>query len=458
VIEERAGPRQRLDFNSSFYQAPNVHVTASGEAIWWSERDGWGHLYRYDAASGELRQRLTEGPWLVRDLLAVDERARRIYFTAGGREPGNPYYRHIYRVDFDGRGLTHLSPEAADHNVSAPARAAIAGLDGSIGYRALSPSGKYLVYTFSTPSQPPETVIRRTADGGLIGSVEKADASGLFAVGYRPPVEFTVNAADGRTDLWGVMYLPARFDSTLSYPVVDAEYTSPMVAVTPRTFVAAVASLPASTAAALAQLGFVGVVLDSRGTTSRDRTFNHAMYGKLDTMGLDDHVAAIRELARRHRFIDTTRVGIAGESFGGWSTIRALLEYPDFFKVGVAGSAPGAFHSMYSFGAFQGPPIYRAGEKIPENYLAVDTRRLADRLKGKLLMSVSELDENVLPGSTLQLIDAFLRADKDVDVLYFPDTGHGAGRYTGHYFRREWDYFVRHLMGTEPPPYVLRFP
>ena len=463
VTEERSAVPVSL--NSSGYNAPNVHVTRDGgEVIWWSQRDGWGHLYLYDGATGRLKNRITEGPWLVRDLLSVDETARQIYFTAGGREPGNPYYRHIYRVGFDGRGLTHLSPEAADHNVVAPSRGGPTGLDGGVGYRALSPSGKYLAYTFSTPSRPPESVIRRTTDGRLIGTIERADPSGLYALGYRPPEEFTAKAADGVTDLWGVIYRPARFDSTLSYPLIDAQYTTPVLGVTPRNFTAAVASLPSADGAAFAQLGFVAIVVDSRGTQFRDRAFNQAMFGRLDLMGLDDHVAVIRELARRYPFIDTTRVGITGDSFGGWSTTRALLIYPEIFKVGVAGNAPGAFHNMYSFGRYQGSPVYDSGATRPtpttvaKNYQAVDTRQLAGRLRGKLLMMISELDENVLPGSSLQLVEAFLRADRDVDVIYLPNTGHGFGRYAGHVFRRKWDYFVRHLQGAEPPPYQMRFP
>ena len=463
VTEERLPVPIAL--NSSGYNAPNFQVTATGaEVIWWSERDGWGHLYLYDAATGRLKNRITEGPWLVRDLLAVDEAARQIYFTAGGREPGNPYYRHIYRVGFDGRGLTHLSPEAADHNVVSPGPRGPAGLDGGVGYRVLSPSGKYLVYTFSTPDRPPETVIRRTADARLVETIERADPSRLYAVGYRPPEEFTAKAADGVTDLWGVIYRPARFDSTLSYPLIDAQYTTPVLGVAPRNFASAVASLPSGDGAAFAQLGFVTVVVDSRGTGLRDRSFNQAMFGRLDLMGLDDHVAVIRELARRYPFIDTTRVGITGDSFGGWSTVRALLTYPEIFKVGVAGNAPGAFHNMYSFARYQGAPVYDSTRTRPtatavaKNYQAVDTRQLAGRLQGKLLMMISELDENVLPGSSLQLVDAFLRADRNVDVIYLPDTGHGFGKYTGHVIRRKWDYFVHHLQGVEPPPYQLHFP
>jgi len=459
VVEERARPR--VDLNSTSYNPPNVRVTADGkELLWWSERDGWGHLYRYDVGTGQLLNRITTGNWLVRDLIHVDEGRRRIYFTGGGREGGNPYYRHLYRVNFDGTDLTLLSPEPADAMLTGEGNDVLA-IDGGAGDPVVSPTGKYVVYSFSTPSQPPEAVIRRVADGRLVASVERADASALFAAGFQPPEEFVARTADGSDETWNVVYRPFGFDPARRYPVIDAEYASPLTAVVPRNFVMALRGAPGSHGPAFAALGFVAVVVDGRGTTFRSRAFTQGAYGRLNLNGLDDHVAAILQLGRQHGYVDTTRVGITGGSYGGWSTFRGMLEFPDFYKVGVAESPPGSMHDMYvdyHWTAQHGRPRYSDGgelrttpTEIPSNWNDVDGRQQAARLAGHLLIIMSELDENVLPGSTLQLIDAFMKANKNFDLIYLPDTPHGSGRYTTYTMRRRWDYLVRHLMGATPP-------
>jgi dipeptidyl aminopeptidase/acylaminoacyl peptidase len=459
VVEERGRPR--VDLNSTSYNPPNIHVSPDGkQLIWWSQRDGWGHLYRYDMANGKLMNRITTGPWLVRDLIKVDESRGLVYFTGGGREGGNPYYRHLYRVNFDGTGLTLLSPEPADAMLTGEGNSILA-LDGGAGYDVVSPSGKYVVYNVSTPSRPTESVIRTTADGRLVATFERADASVLLAAGFRLPEEFEAKTADGAADTWNVIYRPANFDSSRRYPVIDAQYASPLTAVAPRNFAMAIRGAPGANAPALAALGFVTVIIDGRGTTYRSREFTQSAYGKLAINGLDDHVAAIQQLGRRFAFVDTTRVGITGGSYGGWSTFRGMLEFPDFYSVGVAESPPGSMQNMYldyHWTAQQGRPIYQNGTElrpgptdVPTNWNAVDGRQQASRLKGHLLVIMSELDENVLPGSPLQLIDALMKADKNFDLIYLPDTPHGSGRYTPYTTRRRWDYFVRYLMGATPP-------
>jgi len=460
VIEEQMQPR--MDLNSTSYNPPNVGITRDGkEVIWFSQRDGWGHLYLYDAANGRLKNQITRGNWLVRDIVDVDESGRRIYFTAGGREGGNPYYRYLYRVNFDGSGLTLLSPEHADHMLTSPYNDVLA-IDGAQGYEVVSPSRKYVVYNYSTPAQPTETVIRTTEDGRLIASFEKADASALFAAGYHAPEEFVAKAADGKTDLWCVLYKPSNFDPQRRYPIIDAEYASPLTAVVPRNFVMGTVgpSNPSASPPTLAELGFLVVAIDSRGTTYRSREFLHATYGKLNVNGLDDHVAVIKQLGEKYPWVDATRVGIMGGSYGGWSAFRGVLEFPDFYKVGVAASPPASLHNQYldyHWTAFQGRPIYSNGtelrpapSEVPRNFVALDGRQQAGRLKGHLLIIMGELDENVLPGSTLQFVDALMKANKDFDLLYMPNRNHvsGYGPYTT---RRISDYFVRYLLGATPP-------
>lgn len=454
MVEERIQPR--MDLNTTPYNPPNVRVENDGrDVLWWSQRDGWGHLYLYDGTSGRLRNQVTRRNWLVRDIIRVDAARRQVWFTGVGREPGNPYYRYLYRVNFDGSGLILVTPAAGDHAI-APSAPAIVVQGGHPD--VVSPSGKYVVDTWSTPGSTPQTVIRNTTDGRVIAPLETADASALTAAGYRPPEEFTVMAADGSTALWGVLYKPVNFDSTMSYPIIDIEYTSPLIGRTPRDYQSAIVGVSRPSGAMLAALGFVVVAIDARGTPFRSRDFALTGHGRLDLMGLDDHVAAIRTLGRRHAFIDTTRVGIYGHSFGGWGAIRAMLEFPDFFKVGVASAPPGGFHNMYpGWDVMQGAPQYSdgtairpTGSEVAPNWKAIDARQQVNRLKGRLLILLSELDENVLPGSTLQFVDALSAAGKDVDLLYLTGRNHNTGRSPGS-VRRIEDYFVQYLLGVAPP-------
>ncbi|WP_129778316.1 S9 family peptidase [Peristeroidobacter soli] len=459
VIEERGEPR--VDLNSTSYNPPNVRATADGrEVIWFSQRDGWGHLYLYDALTGTLKNRITQGDWLVRDVVHVDERRRRIYFTAGGREPGNPYYRYLYRVNFDGSDLKLLTPEPGDHLITSPWNDVLS-IDGAVGYDVISPSGKFAVYNSSPIDGVTQTLIRRTDDAARVAVVETADATQLFAAGFRAPEEFVVKAADGKSDLYGVMYKPADFDPNRKYAVIDTQYASPLTAVVPRSFTQALQGPPGiASAAAFARLGFIAVVIDARGTAYRSREFSQAGFGKLNINGLDDHVAALQQLAQRFAYIDAQRVGITGASYGGWSSLRGMLEFPDFYKVGVAGVPPGSMHDMYldyHWTTFQGRPVYSDGSElrpspteVPRNWTAADGRQQAARLRGKLLMIMGELDENVVPGSTLQLVDALIAANRDFELLYLPNRNHANSR-NPYSIRRTWDFFVRHLLGQEPP-------
>jgi dipeptidyl-peptidase 4 len=460
MVEEHMMPRMEMSPNP--WDSPDVWVNPTGkDVIWFSERDGWGHLYLYDGQTGRLRNQITRGDWLVRDIVHVDEQRKLIFFTGSGREGGNPYFRYLYRINFDGSGLTLLSPERADHMITSPADRPLA-LDSTPGYEVVSPDGRFVVYNFSTPNQPTQTVIRSVSDGSLIAIFEKADASELLASHYRPPEEFVAKAADGKTDLWGLIYKPSNFDPAKRYPVIDLEYATPVTAVVPRNFLHAIHGVPAlPTDAMLAELGFVVVAIDARGTPFRSRQFSQFGYGQLNIMGLDDHVAVIKQLAERYRYVDISRVGIVGGSYGGWSALWGMLDYPEFFKVGVADVPPGGIHNVYiceEWYAYQGPPVYSNGshlrpkpDEVPENWKSIDMRQKAANLKGKLLVIMGDLDENVPPGSTNQFLYALIKADKDFDLIYLPGAAH-ATQFPAYTTRRTDDYLVRHLMGAEPPP------
>jgi dipeptidyl-peptidase 4 len=463
VIHETASPR--MDLNSTSYSPPNVYVIGNcDQVIWFSQRGGWGHLYLYDGHTGALRNQITRGSWLVRDLIHIDEKSRRIYFTAGGREPGNPYYRYLYRIKFDGSDLKLLSPEPADHLLASPLNEGWI-LDGAAAYEPVSPSGRYVVYTSAPINQAPQTHIRSTSDAHEVAVLATADVTEVLVSGFQPPEELKLKAADGKSDLWTVIYRPRNLDPNRQYPIIDMQYASPLTAVVPRNFLTALDGVPGfGSPAALAQLGFIVIVVDAKGTAFRSRDFSQGPAGYLDTMGLDDHVSAIRELGARYSYADTNRVGIVGLSFGGWTALRAMLEYSDFFKVAVAGVPPANWANMYldyHFTVFQGRPVYGDGSQsrpndteVPRNYLASDGNRHAQQLKGKVMIIMGGLDQNVLPGSTLQFVDALMTANKDFDLLFLPKANHAESRnpYT---VRRTWDYFVRNLRGLEPPHFDL---
>lgn len=459
VIDERASPR--MDLNSTSYNPPNVRVVGDcKEVIWFSQRDGWGHLYLYDGQTGKLKNQITKGPWLVRDILHVDEKARRIYFSGGGREPGNPYYRYLYRVNFDGTDLRLLSPEPGDHLITSPWNDVLA-FDGALGYEVLAPSGRYVVYTHAPIDKAPKTYIRNTATGKVVSVLETADVAAVFAAGYKPPEEMVFTAADGKSQLWSVIYTPANFDPNKKYPIVDMQYGSPLTAIVPRNFITALGGVPGyGNPISTARLGFIVIAVDARGTTYRSREFSQANTGRLDNMGLEDHVAAIKQLASAHSWADAERVGISGGSFGGWTSLRAMLEYPDFYRVAVAGVPPGTMYTMYAdyhWSTFEGQPRYSNGSPWrpsamdkPGNWSSADSNAQSGNLKGKLLIVMGELDENVLPGSTLQFTNALIKANKDFDLLYLPDSNHYESS-RPYVVRRMWDYFVKNLQGRTPP-------
>ncbi len=403
-------------------------LPASNELIWWSQRDDWVHLYLYDLTTGALKNRITTGDGNVSGIVRVDEKARQIHFTANGREAGrDPYYQHLYRIGFDGRGLALLTPEVANHNIT------------------LSPDGRHFVDTYSTPVAPPVTVLR-DLNGRLLLTLERADVSRLVASGWKPPTQVTMKARDGRTDIYGLMFTPSALDSTKKYPIINYIYPGPQSgSVGTRNFGAARGDHQA-----LAELGFVVVAIDGMGTPGRSKSFHDAYYGRMGDNTLPDQVAGMRELATRYAFIDIDKVGIWGHSGGGFATAAAMFRYPDFFKVGISESGN---HDNRNYEddwgeRYQGLLVRSNGT---DNYAEEANQTHAKNLKGKLFLAHGAMDDNVPLSNTTLVVDALMKAGKDFDLLILPNARHGFGADSPYMMRRRWDYFVRNLQGREPP-------
>jgi dipeptidyl-peptidase-4 len=403
-------------------------LPASNELIWWSQRDNWVHLYLYDLTTGALKNRITSGDGNVSDVVRVDEKARQIWFMANGREQGrDPYFQHLYRIGFDGKGLTLLTPENANHTVS------------------VSPDGRFFTDTYSTPDTPPVSVLR-DRNGRVVLPLERADVSRLVATGWKPPTPIRMKGRDGTTDIYGLMYTPSNLDSTKKYPIVNHIYPGPQSgSVGPRFFVPARGDNQA-----LAELGFVVVEIDGMGTPGRSKKFHDTYYGRMGDNTIPDQVAGMKELAQRYPFIDIDQVGIWGHSGGGFATAAAMFRYPDFFDVGISESGN---HDNRNYEddwgeRYQGL-LVRKGDS--DNYAEEANQTHAKNLKGKLLLAHGSMDDNVPPYNTQLVVDALVKAGKDFDLLMFPHARHGFGPDAPYMMRRRWDYFVQHLMGAQPP-------
>ena len=438
-------------FSARDYHRPNFHVTADGsEALWYSQRSGAGQLYLYDARTGELKNQVTEGG-VVFDVIRVDDAAREVYFTAGGREDGrNPYFAHLYRASFDraaqvGGDAELLTPEDAAHEFFRYALGVRVGF-GSLS--KFSPSGDYFVDVFSTLEQPPTMVIR-DGDGNLVAEVLRADASRLRATGWQPPERFVVKAADGETDLYGALFKPLDFDPARKYAVVDQTYPGPQIDSGPHTFLDNFAAITTRDAQATAQAGFVVVTVDGRGTTRRDRDFRYAFSGTEDLFGAADHKAAIENLAVDRPYMDTSRVGITGASFGGYGSLRAALLFPGFFDVVVSHVGPHEYlHSVTSgisverfFGV---PGSDRDVHELTSNIAIID------RLEADLMLVYGEIDENVPFRAGMAIFDALMKADKDFTSYVVPDANHGGAAAHPYIVKRQRRFFGEHLGGPLP--------
>lgn len=431
---------------SSIGRRPMVHVLRNGDVIWFSERDGHGHLYLYDGTTGRLRRQLTTGDWSVRGIARLDEEKRAIYVIGTERERGrDPYFKHYYRVDFDGR-VTLLTPEDATHSVTSADDSVLEESDDpfvspaqSFGFSA---SGKYFLDTLSRPDQPPATVLRR-ADGHLICEIERTDLEALGFDGLTLPERFDVLAANGKTRIFGTIFRPSHFDADKKYPVLDSIYPGPQLS---RVFPAFADSVfDPMYAQAFAQLGFIVVLVDGRGTPGRSKTFLDESYAKLGQAGhLDDHVAALRQLAARNPSMDLTRVGVYGSSGGGYAAARAMFTHPDFYKAAVAAAGN---HDQRGYLSIWGETYN--GPDDGGNYAQAANAALAANLQGKLLLIHGDMDANVHPSLTLQVANALIEHNKDFEMLIVPNVGHHVLK--GYALRRAWDFLVRHLMGAEPP-------
>jgi len=403
-------------------------LPASNEVIWFSERDDWGQLYLYDLATGRLESKITSGDGNVAELRRVDEKSRTLWFVGNAQERGrDPYFRHFYKIGMDGRGLSLLTTEDADHQIS------------------LSPSGQYFVDSYSKPDVPPVTVLR-DLNGKRIVTLETVDITRLSATGWKPPMPITVKARDGKTDLYGLMYVPTNLDRTKKYPIVNHIYPGPQTgSVGGRSF-----SPSRGDAQSLAELGFIVVEIDGMGTPWRSKSFHDAYYGHMGDNTLPDQVAGMTELAGRYPWIDINRAGIYGHSGGGFAAADAMFRYPDFFKVGIseAGNHDQREYEDDWGERYQG--LLKRTSDGSDDYAPEANQVLAKNLKGKLLLAHGTMDDNVPPYNTLLVVNELMKANKDFDFILLPNRTHGFGN-EPYMVRRRWDYFVRNLLGAEPP-------
>ncbi|MFI8520004.1 DPP IV N-terminal domain-containing protein [Streptomyces sp. NPDC085481] len=416
----------RVEPNQWLYEPPIVRVLG-GEVLWYSQRDGWGHLYRYDLATGALLGQVTCGQWAVRQILRVDETERLVYFTASGLVDEDPYRRTVCRVGLDGSGFTKVTDDDLDHVVT------------------MAEGTEYFIDSASTVDTPPVTTVRDWTGRTLV-ELERADITKLTATGWTAPERFCVKAADGVTDIYGVLYLPRGFDPAHSYPVVDNLYPGPQVNRVAPSFDPGGMGMDAEP---LAALGFVVVALDGRGTPGRSKAFHDASYGHLaDAGSLADHVTALLQLAETRPWMDLDRVGAFGHSGGGFAAARAMLDFPEVYKAGVALSGS---HDARHFN----PGFVETydGADNPEAWARTSNVELADRLEGKLLLIHGEMDDQVHPDHTLRLADRLVAADKDFELLIVPGAEHTLLDCLAYVRKRSWDFLVRELTGTQPPAY-----
>ncbi len=391
------------------------------EIIWMSERDGWNHLYLYDAETGKVKNQITKGPWVVRRVDRVDDENRQIWFQAGGIRPEqDPYYLHLCRVNFEGSGLVVLTEGDGTHEID------------------FSPDRRFFIDRWSRVDMPPVSELRSAADGKLICALEHADWSALTATGWRPPERFVAKARDGKTDIYGIIIRPSNFDPAVKYPVIEQIYAGPQGAFVPKAF----GLQPRQYA--IAELGFIVVQMDGMGTSYRSKAFHDICWKNLGDAGFPDRILWMKAAAARYPYMDLTRVGLYGGSAGGQNALRGLLAHGDFYKAGVAdcGCHDNRMDKIWWNEQWMGWPI-------GPHYAEQSNVTQAHKLQGKLMLTVGELDRNVDPASTMQVVNALVKADKDFDLIIVPGGGHGSGE-TPYASRRRMDFFVRHLLGVEP--------
>ena len=424
VLQEKVATQ----FESGWTSVNWRFLPESSELLWFTESSGWGHLYMHDLATGRVKNAVTSGDWVVTEILRIDQKERVVYFKAGGREKGrDPYFQHFYRVGFDGKNLTLLTPEDANHDVT------------------VSSSGQYFVDVYSKPDVAAVAIVR-DATGKLVVELEKADISALRATGWKPPTPIIIKARDGQTDLYGLMFQPTTLEPNRKYPVVNYIYPGPQGgSVGSRSFASA-----RSDNQALAELGFVVVSIDGMGNPLRSKKFHDFYYANLGDNTLPDQIGGMKQLSARYAFIDIERAGIWGHSGGGFAAADAMFRYPEFFKVGIseAGNHDNRVYEDDWGERYQG--LLTKNDKGETNYDDQANQNHVKNLRGKLLLAHGTMDNNVPPYNTLLVVDALIKANKDFDLLMLPNRGHGFGN-EPYMVRRRWDYFVKWLAGAEPP-------
>ena len=421
------------------YRAANGALADSGkryrydiddgkEIIWMSERDGWAHLYLYDGATGQVKKQITTGDWLVRGVQRVDAAKRQIWFNAGGMYAGkDPYFSYYYRINFDGTGLTKLTPDDANHNVN------------------YSSDGQFFIDNYSRLDLPPVLELRRVSDNSILATLERGNATELLKTGWQPPEVFTSLGRDGKTGIWGVIIRPTNFDPRKKYPVIENIYAGPQGSFVPKSF------LTYSSMMAQAEIGFIVVQIDGMGTANRSKAFHDVAWKNLGDAGFPDRILWHKAVAAKYPWYDITRVGLYGGSAGGQNSLGGLLFHPEFYKAAVsyAGCHDNRMDKIWWNEQWMGWPIgpqYSASSNVDNAY----------RLQGNLLLIVGEMDTNVDPSSTMQVVKQLIKHNKDFDLLVVPGANHGAARgdqYGPYGDHKRYDFFVRHLLGVNPPPW-----
>ncbi len=411
IVDEQA--KTFICYSGKFFYEP---LDKTGEIIWMSERDGWNHLWLYDAQTGRVKNQITRGSWVVRHVERVDAEARQIWFRCGGIVPGqDPYYLHLARVNFDGTGLTLLTEGDGTHTVE------------------FSPDRRFLVDAWSRADQPPTHTLRRVSDGKLVCELERSDDRALLASGWKPPQRFVAKGRDGTTDIYGLIHWPDHFDARKKYPVIEHIYAGPQDSFVPKNF-----RLNAGFEQLRAK-GFVVVQMDGMGTSNRSKKFHDVCWQNLGDSGFPDRILWLKAAAQKYPCLDLSRVGIFGGSAGGQSALRAVLAFGDFYKAAAAdcGCHDNRMDKIWWNEQWMGWPI-------GPHYAEQSNVTQAHKLQGKLLLMVGELDHNVDPASTMQVVNALIKANKDFDLIVFPGGGHGSGG-SAYGQRRMVDFFARHL-------------
>jgi dipeptidyl aminopeptidase/acylaminoacyl peptidase len=402
----------------------------TNEFIWYSEKDNWGHLYLHDLKTGQLKNRITAGNYVVTQVLHVDEEKRILYFEGRGKETGrNPYFKNYYKVDFSGKNLALLTPEEGDHTI------------------ILSPDKKYFIDNYSQVNVP-NVAILKGINGKVILSLERADISRLLASGWKAPIPISVKSAANEFDLYGFMYQPSNLDVNKKYPVINYIYPGPQGGSVGNWSFGATR---ASDHQALAELGFIVVAIEGSCNTNRSKAFHDACYGNMAENTLPDQISGLKQLQQKYPYLDLDRVGVWGHSGGGYATAAALFNYPDFYKVGISESGN---HDMRNYEDDWGERyigLLQLAADNKSNYEIQANQINAKNLTGHLMLAHGNMDDNVPPYNTYLVVEALEKANKDFDLIIFPNARHGYGSDSYYMMRRRWDYFVTHLLGATPP-------